>query len=240
MVRIEDAHRINKEFDKVVCINLVNRPDKKEAMKKRFDDLGILVEWFNAVPYGFASQIVNTLPPVKNDFPRFNTKTPNEFGAAMSHYTVIKTALLEGAERIFVFEDDVLFRKDFNAKFDGYYDALPGDWDMFLLYSFMYKIQEPNIRVNARWVRSYHSWSLMSYGINKRGMEGYIASQDRMFQIADRSSFKMQEEGFNIYSSIPTLAIPNPGLGSNIRGDNMNYENTKTVLNMGFGTENYE
>lgn len=233
-------HRLNTEFDKVVCINLVNRPDKKAVMQEKFDKLGIEVQWFGAVPYGFASQIVGSLPPVQNDFPRFNTRTPNEFGAAISHYTVIKTALLEGAERIFVFEDDVMFRKEFNDKFDKSYDALPADWDMFLLYSFMYKIQEPNVRVNARWIKSYQAWSLMAYGINKKGMEGYIASQDRMFQIADRSSFKMQEEGFNVYSSVPTLCIPNPNLGSNIRGENMNYEKTKTILNMGFGNENYE
>ena len=240
MVRIEELHRINKEFDKVVCINLVNRPDKREKMKAKFDELGIMVEWFNAVPYGFAPEIVNSLKPTVNDFPRFNTKTPNEFGAAISHYTVIKTALLEGAERIFVFEDDVLFRKGFNEKFDKYYDSLPGDWDMFLLYSFMYELRPQNVRVNARWIKSYLAWSLMSYGINKRGMEGYIASQDRMFQIADRSSFKMQEEGFKVYSAVPTLCIPNPGMGSNIRGENMNYEKTKTVINMGFGSENYE
>ena len=240
MVRIEEAHRINKEFDKVVCINLVNRPDKKENMKAKLDELGILVEWFKAVPYGFAGEIVNSLKPITNDFPRFNIKTPNEFGAAMSHYTVIKTALLEGAEKLFVMEDDVMFRKGFNEKFDKYYDSLPADWDMFLLYSFMYKIQPQNVRVNAKWVKSYDAWSLMSYGMNKKAMERYVEDQDKLFQIADRASFRMQGKDLNIYSAVPTLCIPNKDLGSNIRGDNMNYENTQTVLNMGYGKENYE
>jgi len=240
MVRTEDVHRINREFDRVVCINLVNRPDKRKNMEAKFKELGILVEWFDAVPYGFAPEIVNSLKPTVNDFPRFNTKTPNEFGAAMSHYTVIKKALLEGAERIFVFEDDVMFRKDFNDKFDRYMDVLPGDWDMFLLYSFMYEIKPQNVRINAKWMRSYLAWSLMSYGITKKGMEGYIADQDKMFQIADRASFKMQEKGFNIYSAVPTLCIPNQELGSNIRGENMNYIANKTVLNMGYSEDNFE
>ena len=113
-------HRLNKEFDKVVCINLLSRPDKRANMQEKFDRLGIEVQWFDAVPYGFAGDIVSSLKPATNDFPRFNTKTPNEFGAAMSHYTVIKKALLEGAEKIFVFEDDVLFRKDFNEQLDKY------------------------------------------------------------------------------------------------------------------------
>ena len=61
-----------------------------------------------------------------------------------------------------------------------------------------------------------------------------------MFQIADRASFKMQEKNLNIYSTVPTLCIPNQKLGSDIRGDNMNYVNTNTVLNLGFNNENFE
>jgi len=231
---------LNKEFDKVVCINLLNRPDKKDHMQEKFDDLGIEVEWFHAVPYGFAGEVVSSLKPTINDFPRFNVKTPNEFGAAMSHYTVIKTALIEGVEKIFVFEDDVMFRKNFNEELDKYLDKAPENWDMLLLYSFMYKIQQPNVRVNSRWVKSFHSWSLMSYAMNKVAMEKYIEDQDKMFQIADRASFKMQEKGLNIYSAVPTLCIPNQKLGSNIRGENMNYVNTNTILNMGFDNSNYE
>jgi hypothetical protein len=50
----------------------------------------------------------------------------------------------------------------------------------------------------------------------------------------------MQGKNLNIYSAVPTLCIPNQELGSNIRGHNMNYENTQTILNMGFGKENFE
>ena len=233
-------NKINEEFDKVVCVNLVNRPDKMANMKAKFDSLGIFVDWFQAVQYGFAREVVESLKPSVNDFPRFNTKHPNEFGAAMSHYTVIKTALEEGIEKLFVFEDDVMFRKDFNEEFDKYYSKLPEDWDMFMLYTFMYKIQPQNVRVNARWIKSFDGWSLMTYGMNRKAMKQYIKDQDQMFQIADRASFKMQGKSLNIYSTVPTLCIPNQKLGSNIRGDNMNYVNTNTILNMGFSNENYE
>jgi len=235
-------HKLNEYFDKVVCVNLLSRPDKKEHMQEKFDKLGIEVEWFHAVEYGFAEEIVKSLKPSVQDFPRFNTHTPNEFGAAMSHYTVIKTALVQGHKNIFVFEDDVMFRKNFNEEFEKYFDKLPENWDMFLLYSFMYKIQPQNIRVNSRWVKSFNSWSLMSYGMNEKAMKKYIFMQDINFQIADRASFKMQDppSDMNIYSAVPTLCIPNQKLGSNIRGDNMNYVNTNTVLNMGFPNQNFE
>ena len=48
-------HRLNKEFDKIVCINLAERKDKREDMQKKFDNLGIEVEmvyccsiWFHS------------------------------------------------------------------------------------------------------------------------------------------------------------------------------------------------
>lgn len=231
---------LNQKFDKIICINLINRPDKKTKIQTKFDALGISVNWFTAVQYGFALEIIKSLKPSVNDFPRFNTSFPNEFGAAISHYTVIKTALETGVEKLFVFEDDAMFRKDFNNQFEKYFNTLPENWDMFLLYSFMYKIQSQNIRVKPRWIKSYDAWSFMSYGMNRKAMKQYIADQDKFFQIADRASFKMQGKDLNIYSAIPTLCIPNQKLGSNIRGENMNYVNTKTILNLGFDETNFE
>jgi GR25 family glycosyltransferase involved in LPS biosynthesis len=231
---------MNKYFDKIVCINLLSRKDKKEHMQEKFNKLGINVEWFHAVEYGFAKEIVESLKPSVADYVRFSPATPNEFGAAMSHYTVIKTAYEQGVEKLFVFEDDVMFRKDFNEKFEKYYASVPENWDMLLLYSFMYQLQPQNVRVNAKWIKSFDAWSLMAYGINRKAMKQYIEDQDKFFQIADRASFKMQGKNLNIYSAIPTLCIPNVQLGSNIRGHNMNYNTTNTVLNIGFNNENFE
>jgi len=230
----------NSHFDKVVCVNLVNRPDKKEQMIKRFKQYGINVEWFNAVEYGFAREIVTSLNPNFSGFPRFNTKHPNEFGAAMSHYTVIKTALEQGVKKLFVFEDDAMFRKGFLLEFDKAMKTIPEDWDMFNLYSFMYKILPENIRISRRWIKSFNSWSLMSYAINEKAMKMYISEMDKHFRIADLTSFEMQNTELNIYSVVPTLCIPNIKIGSNIRGDNMNYSDTNTIINLGFGNENYE
>ena len=232
-------HRLNKVFDRVICINLLSRKDKKDHMQKKFDNLGIDVEWFSAVQYGFAREILESLKPSINDFVRFTPATPNEFGAAMSHYTVIKTAYEEGVENLFVFEDDVMFRKDFNIQFEKHIDKLPENWDMILLYSFMYALQPQNIRVNARWITSFDAWSLMAYGMNRKAMKQYIDDQDKMFQIADRASFKMQGKALNIYSAVPTLCIPNQELGSNIRTQ-MNYVSTNTVLNLGYSNDNFE
>lgn len=232
-------HRLNKEFDKVICINLAERKDKREKMEKKFEKLGIEVEWFTAVQYGFIPKIIN--PIVDSKAGHFNKHQPFEIGAALSHYHVIKQALLEGCEDIFVFEDDVLLHKDFNKKLDNYLDDLSDHWDMILFYSFMYHLLSENKRISKRWMRSYRSWSLMSYGMKREFMKEYVARQDKFFTISDAVTYQMQEDSkFNIYSAVPALCIPATELGSNIRGDSMNYEYNPTATNIGYGKDHYE
>lgn len=232
-------HLINKEFDKVVCINLAERKDKREKIQAKFDKLGIEVEWYTPVQYGFIPNIV----PVINSSGKgnFNPNQPYEFGAALSHYHVIKQALVEGAKSIFVFEDDALFHKDFNSKFATYYKWLPKDWDFFLLYSFMYQWLPQNTRMNAYWARSYKSWSLMTYGMRENFMKEYISRQDKFFTISDKVTFDMQENGkWNCYSAVPSICLPDTYMGSNIRGQNLNYEYNPTITNWGVSNEDYE
>lgn len=236
---------INQYFDKIYCINLAERPDKKKKMEERFDKLGIEVEWFTAVTYGFAGKIVPAL--VKSKVSHFNTKQPNEFGAALSHYTVIKKALLEGHEQIFVFEDDAKFDKNFNDKIPKYLDSLPDDANMMMLYSYMYEFLPENKKMNSRWMKAYKAWSLMAYGMDKIMMKEYIKMQDSLFAISDSVTFKLQEnKKLNIYSAIPSICIPDTKISSNIR-KKMNYDGignltdgTVSITNLGVSNENYE
>lgn len=232
-------NRLNQEFDKVVCINLAERSDKREKMERKFEELDIQVEWFTAVQYGFIPKIIN--PIVDSQAGKFNKSQPYEIGAALSHYHVIKQALLEGCENLFVFEDDVKFHVDFNEKQNKYLDDLPKNWDMILYYSFMYHLLPENKRVSKRWMTSFRSWSLMAYGMKRDLMEEYISRQDKFFTISDAVTYQMQEDSkFNIYSAVPALCLPETELGSNIRGQNMNYDYNPTVTNMGYSDSNYE
>jgi len=232
-------HRLNREFDRVVCINLTERKDKREIMEEKFEKLGIKVEWFTTVQYGFVPKIIN--PIVDSKAGHFNKNQSYEIGAALSHYHVIKQAFIEGCNKIFVFEDDILFHKNFNEKMDSYLNDLPENWDMILFYSFMYHLLPENKRISKRWIRSFRSWSLMSYGMKKEVMNEYIKRQDLFFTISDAVSYGMQENSrFNIYSAIPTLCIPETKLGSDIRGQNLNYEYNNTIINTGYKNDHYE
>lgn len=233
-----DKHPLNRFFDKIYCINLAERPDKREKMQKKFDKLGIEVEWFTAVKYDFAPRIVPAM--INAGVAKFNPAMPYEFGAAMSHYTVIKKAFLEGHAQVLIFEDDVMFDKKFNDKIQKYLDTVPKDANIMLFYSFMYNLLPQNTRVNARWMKSYKSWSVMAYGIDSRAMEYYIKVQDNYFTQSDGVTYAMQEDDrWNIYSAVPSICIPDAEMGSEIRVT-QNYKTNPTVTNLGVPDENYE
>ena len=224
-------HILNEKYDKVVCINLASRKDKRDKMQEKFDKLGIDVEWYTAVKYGFAPRLVNIIN--RNKIGKFNVNQPFELGAALSHYAVIKTALEQGHKNIFVFEDDVLFHEDFNNQVVKAFNKLPDDYDFMMFYSFMYKIQEENYKINSRWMRAYDSWSLVAYGAEKEYMKRYINKQDSSLKVADLVTYEMQREPeFKQYVTAPTLVIPDVEQGSDIR-TLMNYENNPNILNLG-------
>jgi len=231
-------HILNEKFEKVVCINLSERPDKRERMQARFDRLGIDVEWYTAVKYGFANKLTTAINNSK--IGKFNINQPNELGAALSHYSVIKQALNEGIENLFVFEDDVLFHENFNARIRSALNShLPNDWHMLMLYSFMYKIYPQNMKINPYWMKAYKSWSLVAYGMNEELMKNYIYIQDSNFNIADVVTYNFQENiNFNIYTTAPSLVIPDLKFGSDIR-TNMNYVNNPTAVNIGIDSSKY-
>jgi len=228
---------LNQYFDKVVCISLLEREDKKEFMHQKFNNLNIEVEWYRPVIHEYNKKIINQLS--NTNVSHFNLSQPQEIGAADSHYTVIKTALLQGVEKLFVFEDDLLFNKNWDNLLPKYLDTILPNWDMMMFYSFMYNLEKENIRVRPRWTKAYNSWSLTSYGMNRNMMEEYIKFQDNYFTIADSVTYNLQNRNdLNIYITTPPLTIPNVSLGSNIRKE-MNYETTPTILMLGVDKNNY-
>ena len=153
--------------------------------------------------------------------------------------------LLEGVEKLFVFEDDCLFYKNWNDILPKYLDTLPEDWDGILLYSYMSTLATENKRVKPRWTKGFSSWSLLAYGLSKKAMEGYIKIQDENPMIADRASLVMMtHQNYNFYIATPPLVIPSKLLTSNIRGENKNYDKPQflggNIFLLGINESQYE
>jgi GR25 family glycosyltransferase involved in LPS biosynthesis len=236
---------INKKYEKVICICLLEREDKYKYALSQFEKHNIQVEWFRPVIPGYAAQLLD--PYYKrwnspdNTKIRFNPRFPNELGAMQSHYHVIKTALLENKQSLFIFEDDCAFHKDWENLEAKYFNTIPEDADGVLLYSFQTQLYAQNLRVKPRWTKGYGSWSILAYGMNRRAMERYIKIADASPMIADSITFQMMtNENFNFYVASPPFVIPAKSLSSNIRGENKNYEQIRTIYMMGINDNDYE
>jgi len=244
---------INEKYDRVICVNLKERPDKKEFIEPRLKKYNIQFEWYHPVILNYSKHFVD-LYAAKFNNPQqnlwlFNPSFPNEFGTMHSHYFVIKSALLDRVQNLFVFEDDCAFHKDWNELLPKYFNTLPDDTDGVLLYSYMSKLEPQNIRVKPRWTKGYASWSFLAYGMNRRAMEGYVKLIDEQPMIADRGAWIMMTYmNYNFYVASPPLVLPSKNLTSNIRGADKNYEKitdmtlpiTGSVFILGINQNNYE
>jgi glycosyl transferase family 25 len=107
---------INEYFDKIFCINLDRRPDRKKKASDQFEKLELNVEFFSAID---KLQIQN--PSRIPDGP---------FACACSHYNVIQKAKKNNYKNILIFEDDVILADNFLDIFDQNISSIPKDCKM--------------------------------------------------------------------------------------------------------------
>ena len=109
---------VNDFFDRVFCINLDSRPDRWQQSSVLFQQLGIDVERIPAVQ-GSATNL-NWPFPLKD----------GAIGCALSQLFTFKYARQLQLDNFLLFEDDIEFADNFNAKFADCVTQLPDDWDI--------------------------------------------------------------------------------------------------------------
>ena len=100
-------------FDKIYCISLEERPDRRASATEEFSRVGLLsrVEFVSARRH----------------------RQNSEQGIFESHMRCIDAGLAAGAQSMLIFEDDVIFRRYSTATLAGCIDFLAdrGRWDLF-------------------------------------------------------------------------------------------------------------
>lgn len=114
---------INIYYDQIYCINLDRRKDKWERVKKRFNDLNILVNRFSAIDG------LNLSVSERNQYKIINS---GAIGCILSHYAVIKHAKQFNYQKILILEDDVLFIENFHQKFNEFIKNF-NNWNLLYL-----------------------------------------------------------------------------------------------------------
>lgn len=204
---------LNNFFDKIFCINLEKRKDRKDKCKNHFDSIGIEVEFFNAID---GSKINNQYRGLNN----------GEIGCRLSHIEIYKIAESTGLKNYLIIEDDCEFDKNINLKFPEYLKEVPSDWN--LLY-FGGNHNSTNINMVTPHVhRLSKTYTTHCYGV-REGFNKNLLKEFELFNSAKQIDVELSDiqKKYPCYGFIPPLAWQFDGF-SDIVGEYRNYEFLKT------------
>lgn len=115
----KEAQVLNSFFQKIWCVNLKRREDRREHCQRLFKHCGWDVEWVEALD--------------TQDWPRLNFHHGGAVGASLSHARLVSRAIAEKFGNFLVFEDDLLMDKKIVELMPEYLAAVPPDWDFLYL-----------------------------------------------------------------------------------------------------------
>ena len=148
---------LNQHFDKIYCINLDKRTDRWAHALAQFRKYNIKVERVSAIEGN-----PENLPVISP----YLIQYPGAVGCSLSHYSILKDAKELGLSNVLVFEDDVLFREDWEKTYTENYKDIPEDWDMiYLSTNSMHRVITRTISdkiVKAHTCLTTHSYAIKS------------------------------------------------------------------------------
>ncbi len=182
---------IDNYFARKVCINLDRRPDRWEAMQKKFAEQNIFtVERLAAVD---AKQVA---VPASLSHMR-----AQDYGCTMSHLAAVQQAKASGASEVLIFEDDAFFDAGFAVRFPDFIAQVPADWHMLFLGA--YHFTQP-IPVAPNVVKAVQTLTAHAYVVRDSLYDAFIAINENPPAINDRNNLVLQQQ-FNCYCFEPNL-----------------------------------
>lgn len=202
-------------FDKIYCINLKRRPDRRAQAEAEFAKFGIVVEFVDAVDG-------NDLPE-PTAISKDGTKlTRGEVGCILSHLKIVQLAKEQNLKNYLVLEDDVEFCYDFNQVLPQFIRQLPINFDMIYFggnHVENYALIMPNIaKIN-------NTFTTHAIGVNHTAYDKLIEVLTPCTEKADISIASLHK-AMNCYVFRPHLAWQRQGF-SDILNEQTDYIHLK-------------
>jgi len=201
----------NDHFDKVFCLNLPIREDRRERMTSLFSRYNMNVDFFSAVR-GFAIPYVHSL--VSDRF-----SAAGYVGTLISYLNLFDYALDKGYEKICVIEDDVAVHKNIHSIADEYIPKLPENTDM-AYFSYIPLSEDHSMwnynTINDKFVvgnpfggvfRARNLCSMMGFSINRKLMQHLLGELNKSFHPIDlyiMANIQMKDD-FGVYGINPQM-----------------------------------
>lgn len=203
-------------FDETYLINLAERPDKYERMRKRIDYMGWDVKDFRVVKHPVSQLFVNVL---YGKVDAFKMHSGNELNCAREQYTIIKSAYLRGVETVAIMEDDISFYKDMSV-WNDHFNNLPSDWDILRINTLRGSNESDIFKDSNEFWKKQEINGLFGAGfyvMNRKAMKYIIDIMDTIYQPIDgilATAFEL-----NVYiPNTPLSLCLEDSFNSDIRG----------------------
>lgn len=198
-------------FNKIYCVNLKQRADRRQNMIDEFARIGLTgYEFFDAIDGGNLN--------LKSGV---GFMTSGMVGCYMSHYLIIREAIQYGYESILVFEDDVKFITGASSFLDYAIPIIPPDWEFaYLGYTVYPKEVQNTVKLNAYWCVPGHRWGTQAYMIRGEGIKKvWKGLQEISHQIDVQLSYEvMKRQHVIFYGLNPACCRQNAEqFGSNVQ-----------------------
>ncbi|XP_050301712.1 glycosyltransferase 25 family member isoform X2 [Anthonomus grandis grandis] len=164
-------------FDNIFVINLKRRPDRRERMTKCFDELGLDVEFVDAVDGKVLNesflQHIKFMPDFKDPYHQRPMKL-GEIGCFLSHYQIWKKIIDNNYQTSLILEDDVRFEPFFRQKVERVMSEASKvqNWDLVYFGRKRLRDQEEPWVEGAKYlVEAGYSYWTLGYALSLSGAQ---------------------------------------------------------------------
>lgn len=201
-----------ENFDRVVCINLPRRADRKIDFINQCKKYNLgKFEFFNAID----GNIANNTFKISN----------GSFGLILSNIEIIKKAKEDNLNNILIIEDDCSFNDKIKI-IDEYFKILPEDWDMFYIggnHNIGWNGTPEPTHINEKIIKLHYTFTTHFVAINSKIFDVVIEELSRFSNPIDVIYTEIQKK-YNVYCTKDIIATQKEGY-SDIENKFVNYSN---------------
>lgn len=198
-----------EDFDKIFCINLERRKDRKSECEKIFSHYNLNVDFVNAVD----GETIKDCKGLK----------PGAAGCCLSHKNIYEMMSKNRSwKSVLILEDDIEFHPKFKELFSKYYQHVPDDWKLLFFGGSHNETPKP---VNQYVHKLRKTFTTHCYAVRSTMVDALMDrfSDENIFNMqADVHLYKMQKQ-FPCYGFTHHIAWQREGF-SDIEGAHRKYD----------------
>ncbi len=195
---------LESEFKNIYVINLDRRTDRWSLVKNELEKASIKnYERFSAVDGKTLTHKYKFVPTEAMS----ESQALGHIGCTLSHLGVLNKAKSDESERYAVFEDDVVFKENFDQLFDQCFSEVPSNWDCILLGGSHVGGFD---RITERVIRIFGSYTTHAMLINKKFYDKLTSVWENAGKEVDVAMASLHRDNY-CYAFNPPLAWQRDG-----------------------------